>query len=233
MLERLVRFESQLLSYLQGNQYTNQFIHDKISGRITLYLILVGIIAFLNELYISIDMIFIQKQTYNELNVGSITEGLKLQNILVNDPTYHSTEYMNEIDGIIIEEFEAWDKFCVKPVHVSQIFVDCDVIRDGQSLLSERIQYHIEFLPEDFCEEKRVEFGGSLYLLRMKLYHLFKDSDLYNEFVVNDGLNEFSISENVEIYNNRNELLPSKYDKIQLCFLKIETNNTIRCNFIL
>lgn len=231
MLERLVNIESQLLSYLQANQYTGQFIHDKISGRITLYLILIGIIAFLNELYISIDMIFIQKQTYNELNVGSITEGLRLQKILVDDPTYHSKEYLNQVDGIIIEEFEPWDKFCVKPVHVSELFVECDVLRDGKSLLTKLIKYHIEFSPEEFENEKRVEFGAPLSLLRVKLYHLFKDSDFYNDFVTENG--QFSISENVEIYNTQNELLPMKYDTIQLCFLKIETNNTIKCNFIL
>lgn len=232
MLDNLINVESRLLNSLQTNKYTAQFIHDKISGRITLYLILIGFIAFLNELYISIDMIFVQKQTYNELNEGSITEGLKLQKLLINDATFHSKEYINQVDGIIIEEFETWDKFCVKPVHVSQLFVECNVLKNGESLLLHPIKYHIEFSPEEFENEKRVEFGAPLSLLRMKLYHLFKDSDLYNEFVLNVS-GKFSISENVEIFNTQNEILPLKYDDIQLCFLKVETNNTIKCNFIL
>lgn len=232
VLNRWLEIEDKLLNILHKYEITNQFMHDKLSSRITLYLIIIGLIAFLNELYISIDMIFIQKQTYNELNEGSITEGLKLHKVLINDPTYHSKEYMDQVNGIIIEEFEDWDKFCSKPVHVSQLFVECNIIKDGKMLLSKPIKYHIEFLPEEFDDEKRTEFGCSLHVLRVKLYHLFKDSDWYNELVDSDD-KKFTISENVKVYNTQNELLPVEYDDIQLCFLKMETNNTIKCEFVL
>lgn len=231
VLNKWLEIEDKLLNILHSYEITNQFMHDKLSSRITLYLIIIGLIAFLNELYISIDMIFIQKQTYNELNEGSITESLKLHKVLINDPTYHSKEYMDQVNGIIIEEFEDWDKFCSKPVHVSQLFVECNIIKDGKTLLSKPIKYHIEFLPEEFDTEKRVEFGCSLHVLRVKLYHLFKDSDWYGELVSSND-KKFTISENVKIYNTQNELLPVEYDDIQLCFLKMETNNTIRCEFI-
>lgn len=231
MIDRMFQVEGQLITFLQTNQFTSQFIHDKLSGRITLYLIIIGLVAFINELYISIDMIFLQKQTYDELNVGSITEGIKLHHLLINDSSYHSKEYIDQVQGIIIEEFEPWDKFCSKPVHVSQIFVQCNVIKDGQKLLDRDLKYHIEFAPEEFDDEKRVEFGGSLYLLRVKLYHLFKDSDMYRDLM--DENKSFTISENVHIYNNQNELLSTRYDDIQLCFLKIETNETIKCEFII
>ncbi|KAK5779257.1 Erg29p PWA37_004123 [Arxiozyma heterogenica] len=232
VLNRWLEIEDKLLNILHKYEITNQFMHDKLSSRITLYLIIIGLIAFLNELYISIDMIFIQKQTYNELNEGSITEGLKLRKVLINDPTYHSKEYMDQVNGIIIEEFEDWDKFCSKPVHVSQLFVECNIIKDGKTLLFKPIKYHIEFLPEEFDDEKRTEFGCSLHVLRVKLYHLFKDSDWYNELVDSDD-KKFTISENVKVYNTQNELLPVEYDDIQLCFLKMETNNTIKCEFVL
>lgn len=233
MLEYWLRIEDQLIHLLQQNNITASFIHDKVSGRITLYLILIGLIALINELYISIDMIFIQKQTYNELNVGSITESLKLHKVLINDPTYHSKEYLDQVNGIIIEEFESWDKFCSKPVHVSQLFVECNILVNDEPQLSIPIKYHIEFSPEEFSEEKRVEFGGSLNLLRLKLYHLFKDSDFYHEMVSNKDKNSFTINGNVKIYNKQNELLPIKYNDIQLCFLKIETDDIIKCEFIL
>lgn len=232
ILNKWLEIEDKLLNILHRYEITNQFMHDKLSSRITLYLIIIGLIAFLNELYISIDMIFIQKQTYNELNEGSITESLKLHKVLINDPTYHSKEYKDQVNGIIIEEFEDWDKFCSKPVHVSQLFVECNIIKDGKTLLSKPIKYHIEFLPEEFDNEKRIEFGCSLHVLRVKLYHLFKDSDWYSELVDSND-KKFTISENVKIYNTQNELLPVEYDDIQLCFLKMETNNTIRCEFIL
>lgn len=232
VLNKWLEIEDKLLNILHSHEITNQFMHDKISSRITLYLILIGIVAFLNELYISIDMIFIQKQTYNELNEGSITEGIKLHKILVNDPTYHSREYLDQVNGIIIEEFENWDKFCSKPVHVSQLFVECNIIKDGKKMLSKPIKYHIEFLPEEFDNEKRVEFGCSLHVLRVKLYHLFKDSDWYGELVGSNN-EKFTISENVKIYNTQNELLPVEYDDIQLCFLKMETNDTIKGEFVL
>lgn len=41
------------------------------------------------------------------------------------------------------------------------------------------------------------------------------------------------INENIKIYNTQNELIPIEDDDIQLCFLKIETNDTIKGEFVL
>lgn len=228
MLEKYWLIEERLIAKLATFDYTSDFIHDKISGRITLYLLLIGFIALINELYITIDMSLIQKETYNELNTGKIDESLKLHRMLISDE-YHGKEYLDAKSGIVIEEFESRDKFFAKPVHVSQLFVDAMVTVDGKPVLEEPLHYHIEFSPEEYELEKRPEFGCNLKVLRVKLYHLFKDSQMYHEF----ASDKFTISKSVEIYNKQGELLPTTVDDVQLCFLKIETEDVITCNFIL
>ncbi|CCF56811.1 hypothetical protein KAFR_0B05150 [Kazachstania africana CBS 2517] len=223
--------ETKILEKLKTTPYVHQFIHDRISGRITLFLIIMGSLALVQEMWVSIEMTLLQKEAYDELNIGRIDEGLRLHKVLVNDE-YHSREFLDEKSGIVIEEFEDRDKFFSKPVHVSNLYVDCNISVSNEYVLEKPLKYHIEFLPEDFENEKRPEFGCSLGVLRLKLYHLFKDSELYDEFIKTSG-KKFTISNNVVIYNRFKEELPAKLDDIQLCFLKIETKDRIKCDFII
>lgn len=229
-IAKYFEIEAHLINILQTAPYIHQFIHgDPISGRITLYLIILGGLALIQEVWVSIEMTLLQKETYDELNVGRIDEGIKLHRMILSDD-YHSKEYKDEKSGIIVEEFEDMDKFFSKPVHVSDVFVDGYVIADNKNILEKPLKYHIEFSPEDFESERRQDFGCSLYVLRLKLYHLFKDSALYNEY--NQG-NPFTISGNVKIYNKNDEVLVTNIDEVQLCFLKIETGDRIKCEFII
>ncbi|CCD26461.1 Erg29p NDAI_0H02870 [Naumovozyma dairenensis CBS 421] len=240
LCDKYLKLESEAITWLSRQPYVHQFIHDdRISGRITLYLIIIGFVAFCQELYITIEMSLLQKETYDALNNGKIDESLRLHRMLINEE-FHSHEYLDEKNGIVIEEFEDRDKFFSKPVHVSSLYINCYVVerKNGDSILDKPFKFHIEFSPEDFENEKRVEFGCSLKLLREKLYYLFKDSEIYHELMKDRKENgkrekEFTISNGVEIYNRNDEILPHSVDDIQLCFLKLETNDTIRCNFIL
>lgn len=180
-------------------------------------------------------MSLLQKNTSEELERGRIDEGLKLHRMLVSDE-YHGKEYKDEKSGIIIEEFEDRDKFFAKPVFVSELDVNCNVIVGGKEILSTPLKFHVEFSPEDYENEKRPEFGTSLHVLRLRLYHYFKDCEIYRDLIRDKGIDEtrkFTISNGVKIYNHKDELLPLNIDDIQLCFLKIDTGNTIKCEFVL
>ncbi|CCK70476.1 Erg29p KNAG_0E02150 [Huiozyma naganishii CBS 8797] len=224
-------FESGLINKLSKVHYINQFIHDdKISGRITLYLLVVGTFALLQEIYISIEMYWLSRGTYNEINLNQIdnAESFKLYQILMSDD-YHSKEYKDLKSGIMVEEFESRENFYKKPVFVSQISVNTHIVDgDGRPLIADPIKYHLEFLPSDYDNERRVEFGCSLNVLRTKLYHLVKDSPMYHELKMED----FRISNHVHIYNKFGELLTPDMDRLQLCFLKMETGDTIKCDII-
>lgn len=228
--EKYFELEANIIDRLARTPYVHQFVHDKISGRITLFLMVVGTMALINELYITIEMTFLQKDTYEELNKGYIDESLKLHKMIVDDK-YHSREYTDEKSGIVIEEFEDRDKFFAKPVHVAHLYVMCNVLQDKKKLLAKPLQFHIEFSPEDYEDEKRPEFGCRLRVLRTKLYHFFKDTELFDE-LVKDPKN-FTVSRGVNIYNTLKEPLPCEIDEVQLCFLKIETGDTIECNFVI
>ncbi|GHM90581.1 hypothetical protein SCAW_025610 [Saccharomyces cerevisiae] len=233
--DRYLNLELKLINKLQELPYVHQFIHDRISGRITLFLIVVGTLAFFNELYITIEMSLLQKNTSEELERGRIDESLKLHRMLVSDE-YHGKEYKDEKSGIVIEEFEDRDKFFAKPVFVSELDVECNVIVDGKELLSTPLKFHVEFSPEDYENEKRPEFGTTLRVLRLRLYHYFKDCEICRDIIKNEGgegARKFTISNGVKIYNHKDELLPLNIDDVQLCFLKIDTGNTIKCEFIL
>lgn len=230
--EKYFAKEGEIIAWLSSKPYVHQFIHDPLSGRITLFLLVVGTIALINELYITIDMTFIQKATYEELEKGHIDESLKLHRMLVRDD-YHSSEYLDKKSGLIIEEFEDRDKFFAKPVHVAHVYVESNVIKDGKVLLAKPFKYHLEFSPEEYENEKRPEFGCRLRVLRTKLYHLFKDSELYRGLVENGSTGKFTVSNNVKIYNKFGDVLPPKLDDLQLCFLKMQTGDTIKAEFIM
>ncbi|EDO16966.1 hypothetical protein Kpol_1041p24 [Vanderwaltozyma polyspora DSM 70294] len=224
-------YETKIIAWLGTLPYVHQFIHDPISGRITFFLIVVGTMAFINELYITIEMSFLQKETYEELEKGHIDESLKLHRMIVQDD-FHSKEYMDDKSGIIIEEFEEREKFFAKPVHVAHVYVICDVLQNNENVLTKPFKFHLEFSPEEFENEKRQEFGCNLRVLRTKLYHLFKDTELYHE--LNEGNKyDFTVSQSINIYNTVDDLLPTSIDDIQLCFLKIQTGDQIKCEFLL
>lgn len=224
-------FEEKVIEKLKETPYVHQFIHDQHSARITLFLLVIGTIAFFNELWITIEMSLIQKETYDELNLGRIDEGLKLHRMIVSDE-YHGREYKDEKSGIVIEEFEDRDKFFAKPVFVSELTVDCNIEKNGKTILERPLSFHIEFTPEEWELEKRPEFGCPLSLLRLKLYHLFRDSRFYTE-LVDPSTDSFTVSKGIIIYNKMGELLPASVDSVQLCFLKIETGCHINATFVI
>lgn len=224
--------ENEIINLLKSTPYIHQFIHDPISGRITLYLLILGTFALIQELCISFEMICLQKETYDELNLGRIDEGIKLHRMLVSDE-YHGKEWYDEKQGIVIEEFEDRDKFFSKPVFVSSLVIDGYIIVDGVEKLEKPLKYRVEISPEEFEDEKRQDFGCNLHVLRTKLYHLFKDSELYNELMQGRDESSFTISKSVRVYNRLGEVLPTTVDDVQLCFLKLETGDRINCEFII
>ncbi|SCV05230.1 LANO_0H02916g1_1 [Lachancea nothofagi CBS 11611] len=255
LISQYLWYEAKALGVLRRVPYMEEYTYDPISARITLFLAVVGTLAFFNELYITIEMSFLQKKTYNELNAAALNAELLKNHRMILDDEFHGKEWLDEKSGIVIEEFETRDRFFAKPVHVAHLYVECNVVSrcdiagnnltheegkyvkaNGPNLLSKPFRFHIEFSPEEYELEKRPEFGCRLDVLRRKLYHFFKETDLHEQFVVekNDTLvNEpFSVSRGVQIYNTSNELLPTTVDDIQLCFLKMETGDTIKCKFV-
>ncbi|CCH59693.1 hypothetical protein TBLA_0B08770 [Henningerozyma blattae CBS 6284] len=239
MMEKYLELEEKLILKLSDTWYIRNFIYseNKLSGRITLYLLILGIIAFINELYINIEMIFISKSTYEELDKGFIDHSSKLHKLL-NSEEYHSREYYDDKQGIIIEEFEERSKFFAKPIGISHLSVECQLKdKNGVELLNKPIKYYIEFLQQEYEEDLekmglKLEFGCTLNFLRQQLYHLFKDSDIYEEFFSGDGAKNFSISKSLEIRNRGDEVLDNHLDGVQLCFLKIHDGDTIKCDFL-
>ncbi|CAR25808.1 hypothetical protein ZYGR_0A03790 [Zygosaccharomyces rouxii] len=232
IIDRYLELEAPLLHALARMPYVQNFIHDPISARITLFLMIMGSIAIINELNMTRKMAQVTHETSEELNKGYIDESLKLHRLIVSDE-YHSKEYLDEKSGIVIEEFEDKEKFFAKPVHVAHLYVECQCIRtiESQPLLEKPLLFHLEFSPEEYENEKRPEFGTRLRVLRKRLYHLFKDSHLFEELVTDRQ--KFAIGNNVRIFNSQNELLPVSTDDVQLCFLKIETGDKIKCEFVL
>ncbi|EGA77369.1 YMR134W-like protein [Saccharomyces cerevisiae Vin13] len=91
--------------------------------------------------------------------------------------------------------------FFAKPVFVSELDVECNVIVDGKELLSTPLKFHVEFSPEDYENEKRPEFGTTLRVLRLRLYHYFKDCEIYRDIIKNEGgegARKFTISNGVK-----------------------------------
>lgn len=214
--------------------FLEQYTNDAISARITLFLLIMGGFALVNEIYITVQMSALQMDTWEQLNNTKLDEDFIRNHKFIHDDSYHATEWLDEKSGLIIEEFESRDKFFAKPVHVAHIYVRCQVI-DGTTngtLLDKPITFHIEFSPEEFENEKRAEFGCSLRLLRSKLYHFFKDGEFHQKFTESVD-RPFTITKNVRIYNTMDELLSTNLDDIQLCFLKMETGSTIYCEFVL
>lgn len=238
-LEKYLQWEQLQIDKISNWSLTKNLVHDKLSGRITLYLIVLGILATVQELYISIEMIFFTNQTYNILNVGHWDDSLKLQKMLLDNDSFHPTEFYDLKRQIIVETMEPHNMFHMKPVHVSQLYVNCFIeSNENQTDFENEIlfKFNIEFSPDEFEETKRPEFGCTLKNLRIKLYHLIKDSQWFIDLIEEGTLTEqnFTISNNVKIFNKYDELLNSKkFDEIQLCFLKIETGDTIRCDIVL
>lgn len=237
---RYLRYEADLIQYLQKFRWMREYTQDPISARITLFLLVVGSLAFLNELYITIEMSCLQKGTYSELNRAKLDATNLKNHRMILDDEFHGREWRDEKRGIVIEEFESRDRFFAKPVHVAHLYAKCNIRKgeDGPELLSQPFQFHIEFSPEEYEYEKRPEFGCKLIVLRRKLYHFFKDSKFYQEFVAQnsgDGNRaaKFTVSDGVRVYNPFGELLRTEVDDIQLCFLKIETGDSIKCTFVI
>lgn len=232
VVDRYLELEAPILNGLAHMTYVHNFVHDPISARITLFLMVMGSIAIINELNITCKMAQATHETSEELNKGYIDESLKLHRLIMSDE-YHSKEYLDEKSGIVIEEFEDREKFFAKPVHVAHLYVECQCVKSIQSqpLLEKPLIFHLEFSPEEYEDEKRPEFGARLRVLRKRLYHLFKDSHLFEELVADKK--NFAIGKNVRIFNSQNELLPTSIDDVQLCFLKIETGDRVGCEFVL
>lgn len=238
VVSHLSNLEDVATNYLRRFPCMAEYTYDPISARITLFLLVVGTMAFINELYITIEMTFLQKETYAELNKAPLNVEDLRNHRMVMDDEFHGREWWDEKSGIVIEEFESRERFFAKPVHVAHVYVECNIIdgETGSDLLSRPFQFHIEFSPEEYENEKRPEFGCKLIVLRRKLYHFFKETELYQELVAHNSKKDesvrFTVSSGVKIYNAAKELLPTAIDDIQLCFLKIETGDSIRCDFV-
>ncbi|AMD21757.1 HFL099Cp [Eremothecium sinecaudum] len=233
LIDKYWHYEGQLLDWTRKIPFLQQYTNNPISSRITLFLLLMGSLAFVNELYITIEMAFVQKETYQELRQRKLDEALRDHKLIVDD-TFHGKEFLDEKSGIVIEEFESMANFFAKPVHVAHLFVRCTVKSSSinESDLPGEMTFHVEFSPEEYEMQRRTEFGTSLEVLRRKLYHLFKDTDSYRRLEKDHNVS-FSISKNVKIFNTFDEELNTDLDDIQLCFLKLETGDTICCEFTL
>ncbi|SCU92534.1 LAFA_0F11232g1_1 [Lachancea sp. 'fantastica'] len=241
LLTKYLDFECKAIGLLRRFPFMHEYTNDPTSARITLFLTTVGLMALVNEFYITIEMSLLQKKTYDDLNNAPLDVESLRNHPLVIDDEFHGKEWLDEKSGIVIEEFETLNRFFAKPVHVSHLYVECSVIEEDSSensekVLSEPFIFHLEFSPEEWELEKRPEFGCILETLRRKLYHFFKDSHLHEEYVVRGrevGVYEpFTLSNSVRIYNIMQELLPTTVDDVQLCFLKMETGDTIKCKFV-
>lgn len=233
LIQYYLNYEQILLEWISSIDQLKNYTKEPVSARITLFLMIMGTFAFFNELYITIEMSFLQKETYQELNNNKLDQSLKGHRMIWDD-SYHGREWFDEKSGIVIEEFESKEKFFSKPVHVAHIYVKCNVQNEGKTnYLVKPMKFHVEFSPEDFEYEKRPEFGCNLSVLRTKLYYFFKETLIYQEITSKRPDLKFTISQNVQIYNKMDELLTTEFDSIQLCFLKMETGDIIECNFVI
>lgn len=226
--EKIVQFLGHHVPFLKN------YMYDKISTRITLFLIFLGILAIINELFITIDMFFLSRSTYQELKKVTNLEDL-LNHELLNDPKYFAKELENGN-----EEFETMEHFFKKPVHVSHVSVYCALINGKdryQPIMDRPLKFTFEFTPEDFVNSKYSEdYGCNLYHLKLKIYHFFKDSNVYKELREKNefDLDNFTVSKNIFLYNPMDELMDNpKLDQLPLCFLKIETGDRLKCELVL
>ncbi|AGO12718.1 AaceriADR247Wp [[Ashbya] aceris (nom. inval.)] len=224
--------DDMLLHWIRDVKFLRTYTADNVSARITLFLCAMGLFALINELYITVEMSFVQKETYEELRQRKLEEALKTHRMVLDD-SYHGKEYLDEKTGLVIEEFESREKFFAKPVHVAHLYVECRVLDSsaGERPIFDAFTYHIEFSPEEYESELRPEFGTALRVLRRRLYHLFKDTDAYRDLAAKRQV-QFTVSNGVRLYNSLDEVLPQEFDDVQLCFLKMETGDTIRCDYI-
>ncbi|KAH3901154.1 uncharacterized protein SCODWIG_02121 [Saccharomycodes ludwigii] len=240
IIDKYFYYEDIVLKYLDTVPYINNYTYHKVSGRITLFLLTMGILAIINEICISLDMYILSKNTYNEINSSDL-QSLKKHKLLLekhfkNDGTGHSF--------ISNDNEETLQDFFSKPVPVAHLTVTCAVInsKDGyKPILKTPLVYQFEFTTNELYTYDNnnnasindgLEYGCKLVELRRKLYHFFKDSSIYEELSKNTNIN-FTISKNIFIYNNKDELLDSSFDDYPLCFLKLETGNVIKCEFLI
>lgn len=226
--EKVVQFLAQHVPFLKN------YMYDKISTRITLFLLFLGILAVINELFITIDMFFLSRSTYQELKKETNLENL-LNHELLNDPKYFARQIENGN-----EEFETMENFFKKPVHVSHVSVYCALINGNDRytpIIDKAIKYTFEFTPEDFENSKySKDYGCDLYHLKLKIYHFFKDSKIYQELKEKNefDLDSFTLSKSIFLYNPMDELMDSeKLNQLPLCFLKIETGDRLKCELVL
>ncbi|KAH3679338.1 hypothetical protein WICMUC_001078 [Wickerhamomyces mucosus] len=112
--------------------------------------------------------------------------------------------------------------FIDKPIHVAHITAYCKIYQRDQ-FLKDTLKFKIEFSPEDYDYEDDDELGSTLALLKRKLYHLFKVSNIYEAYDIKD----FTIND-VEIYHG-NGLLTDN-DKA-LCLLGVQTGDIVKVKF--
>ncbi|XBW35061.1 hypothetical protein QEN19_000624 [Hanseniaspora menglaensis] len=232
---KLLNLEKKIVSFLTYHvPFLKLYLYDNISTRITLLLIFLGALAIINELFITIDMFFLSRSTYQELKKVTNLEDL-LNHELLTDPKYFAKEIENGN-----EEFETMEHFFKKPVHVSHVSVFCALINGKdrfQPIMDRPLKFTFEFTPEDFENSKySQDYGCDLYHLKLKIYHFFKDSSIYKELIEKGefDLDNFTLSKNIFLYNPMDELMDNeKLNQLPLCFLKIETGDRLKCELIL
>lgn len=151
-------------------------------------------------------------------------------------------------------EYHARHIFKEIPVHCAHVFVRVNVAHDQEKLadyyqlkrespynilkwkllndkglqvfdLKRFVQYHFEFSPEDFEMNPHPEMGSTIRHLRAKVLDTFMQSSVYLKLYQSKQISV----QNVIIYNNRNEQVPTTKDDTYLSQIHIETGNLIDC----
>lgn len=224
-------FDEFILGLVKQIKFLCLYTKDPISSRITLILLIIGFYAFINQVFTVTEMVFTQRDAYIKLRQEKLDETLKQHRLIVDD-MYHGREFVDKKTGVLIEEFESIKNFFSKPIHVAHLHVKCRFVNSSidNSQLPRNIVFHIEFSPEEYEGEFRPEFGTTLKILRRRVYHLIKDTEAYRKLESKLKLPS-TASKNVKLFNTLYEELGLNLDDIQLCFLKIETGDTITCDF--
>lgn len=118
-------------------------------------------------------------------------------------------------------EMPGKEYFVDTPVHCAHVYVEAHATLDGHPHLAKPLKYHVEFSPEEY-DDRNPDLGSTLGFLRKKLYHLFKDSAIYDDI----GQGRRFTLDNVDIYNNKGELITQ--DDKPLCLQNVETGNKIK-----
>ncbi|CAI5759108.1 unnamed protein product [Candida verbasci] len=170
--------------------------------------------------------------------------------LLSYEIVYWSGIYLN------LWEYHAKDVFTEIPIHCAHLYIRLNIINSniidklidyysikqkskfnpyywnqlnslGNDIfkLDKFLKYYFEFSPEDFEMNKQPEYGSTIEHLRNKTLKLFIESSELSKKYENE--NEKLTIDNVLIFNNKNEIVPSSKNDEYLSKCNIETGNVI------